>query len=128
MAGTTLTNLRSVREVLGKSQSELGALLGVSTRAVQSYEQGWRPVPLHVQRSAALLLFLAWRKLQKRVEPCWSIRACTPQQREDCPSYQFRAGDLCWMLRGNRCAGKRHADETDMSRCQKCPTMAQWLA
>jgi len=47
MASTPFADLRRVRGLLGKSQSEMAALLGISTRAVQSYEQGWRPSPAY---------------------------------------------------------------------------------
>ncbi|MDH4317770.1 MAG: helix-turn-helix domain-containing protein, partial [Desulfobulbaceae bacterium] len=39
----------NARAKLGKTQKELAELLGISLKAVQSYEQGWRSVPLHVE-------------------------------------------------------------------------------
>lgn len=44
------------RTTLGKSQKVLAGLLGVSLKAVQSYEQGWRSVPTHVERQLCFLL------------------------------------------------------------------------
>ncbi len=38
------------RARLAKTQKELSELLGVSLKAVQSYEQGWRSVPVHIER------------------------------------------------------------------------------
>jgi DNA-binding transcriptional regulator YiaG len=52
-----LSDIPRVRKVLGVSQAQMAALLGISTKAVQSYEQGSRSVPAHVQRLAALLLY-----------------------------------------------------------------------
>ena len=49
-------NLRTIREALNKTQHEMAALLGVSARAIQSYEQGWRPFPPHVQKMAGAAL------------------------------------------------------------------------
>ena len=53
LRGQTIVNkekFAKARAKLGKTQKEFGKLLNVSTKAVQSYEQGWRPVPLHVER------------------------------------------------------------------------------
>ena len=69
-------DLKRVRKALGKSQSELAALLGISTRAVQSYEQGWRRLPPYVQRLTGLLLFLKRRKDGPNLSPCWEILEC----------------------------------------------------
>lgn len=40
--------LRLMRRRLGYSQAGLAGELGVSIRAVQSWEQGWRRIPAHV--------------------------------------------------------------------------------
>ena len=39
-----------MRHYLKKSQNELARLLGISTRAVQSYEEGWRNIPSSAER------------------------------------------------------------------------------
>lgn len=36
------TNLKSLRTAAGLSQQQLAEASGVSVRAIQSYEQGWR--------------------------------------------------------------------------------------
>ncbi len=122
------SDLQEVRKALGKSQAELAELLGVSTRAVQSYEQGWRPVPAHVQRVASLLLFLDWRERGGRVKPCWDIRRCSDDVRSKCTVGQLAAGDLCWLLMGYRCRGRtQRSAEVQMARCRSCEVMRQWL-
>ena len=50
-----------IRRRLRKSQSEMAQLLTVSVRAVQSFEQGWRNIPAHVERQ--MLFLLAKEKL-----------------------------------------------------------------
>ena len=132
MAWINPADLCSVRDALGKSQEELATLLGTSKRAVQSYEQGWRPVPAHIQKSAALLLFLNWRRNQflfgRKRSPCWVIRKCTAAVRAKCSVYRFGAGDLCWLLTGARCHGRtKKAWEAKMARCRSCEVMRQWL-
>lgn len=128
MRKSPFTDLSAIREVLDKSQSELAELLGVSTRAVQSYEQGWRPVPVHVQKAAGLLLFLNWRKQGLRPVACWKTRQCSPEKRASCPTYEFRAGDLCWLINGTRCGGKpKKSWKAKLATCVACPAMGQWL-
>lgn len=128
MPAIKLTDIRSIRDVLGVSQSKAATLLGVSTKAVQSYEQGFRRVPAHVQRTAALLLYLRWRKQNARHVPCWEVNGCDVGLRPGCPSFQHGAGDLCWMLTGTLCRGaKKSSPATKMAECQKCPVMRRWL-
>ena len=40
------------RTKLDKTQKEMSQLLGVSVKAIYSYEQGWRSIPTHVERQA----------------------------------------------------------------------------
>jgi DNA-binding XRE family transcriptional regulator len=44
------------RTRLDKTQKEMSQLLGVSVKAIYSYEQGWRSVPTHVERQVFFLL------------------------------------------------------------------------
>ncbi|HPD16408.1 MAG TPA: helix-turn-helix transcriptional regulator [Planctomycetota bacterium] len=121
--------LRAVREQLGVSQSGLAELLGVSTRAVQSYEQGWRRVPVHVQKAAALLCYLQRRQTLGAPAPCWEVTACQPETRDACPVHQLGAGDLCWLLHGQRCPERKGGRwEKEVAVCETCPAMAGWLA
>jgi transcriptional regulator with XRE-family HTH domain len=123
------SNLREVRKALGKSQSKLAALLGASTRAVQSYEQGWRPTPNHVQKMAGLLLALNARRQLGRPSPCWKTRRCPRDVRATCPAYQLQAGELCWLLTGNSCRQvKEPSWEPKLAKCRECPVMNRWLA
>ena len=132
MASINLVDLRSVRDALGKSQEELATLLGASKRAIQSYEQGWRPVPVHIQKSAALLLFLNWRRKQfllgRKHSPCWVIRKCAAAVRAKCSVYELGAGDLCWLVTGTKCHGRTEKSwEAKVARCRTCDVMRQWL-
>ncbi len=123
-----LDDLKSVRETLGKSQSELSALLGISTRAVQSYEQGWRPVPPYVQKLSALLLYLNWRKDNKERPPCWELRRCSEELQEQCTVRQSDCGHLCWMISGNfHRAEPQKSWKAKWGKCLKCPVTKGWL-
>lgn len=90
-----LSNIAGVRAILKLSQREMGLLLGVSTRSIQSYEQGWRPVPPTVQKLAGLFLSLKRRKDRPKRKPCWKIVKCPPNVLKECWAHQLNAGDIC---------------------------------
>jgi len=92
------------RHILDKTQKETAQILGVSLKAVNSYEQGWRNIPPHIERQ---ILFLLAQKVdvQKNEEPCWICRDCPPEKRESCPSWEFQCGDICWFICGTKCQG-----------------------
>ncbi len=125
MSSLNVCDLRKVRKALGKSQSEFAALIGVSTRAIQSYEQGWRPAPAHVQRTALLLLFLSRKKSGgQRERPCWEQRDCDPRVFTNCAAYQFREGLLCWFVTGTLCDGEETKSwEAKIGKCVECCVM-----
>ncbi len=116
-----------IRKRLGKTQKEMSRLLGVSLKGVKSFEQGWRKVPVHVERQ---MLFLLSRK-----EPpgqigknCWQIKKCSKKQKENCPAWEFQAGHLCWFISGTLCSGKVHQDwHEKMKLCRKCEVFKSML-
>ena len=44
-----------IRRYLGKSQNQIARLLRVSPKAVQSFEQGWRRIPVYIERQLLVL-------------------------------------------------------------------------
>jgi DNA-binding XRE family transcriptional regulator len=119
--------LKGIRHILGWTQEELAQILGVSHRALQSYEQGWRPLPCRVQQTLALLLYLHYRKTHGKPPACWTVLKCKPKERATCPAYQLRAGDVCWMIAGGQCHGEARKDPLKtMAICRKCPVMQTW--
>jgi DNA-binding XRE family transcriptional regulator len=129
MTTVDITNLRSVREALGKSQHDLAGLLGVSLRAVQSYEQGWRHTPLDVQKLALLLLYLQRRNGDPPRPPCWVTRGCDPKARNACSSHEFGGGHFCWLFSSatQRCKATPEGTDSSLSTCVRCPVMNDWL-
>ena len=108
------------RSRLGRTQKEMAQLLGVSIKAIHSYEQGWRKVPGHVERQ---VYFLLSRTLQQTGEKrtCWELLKCPKEQMKQCPAYEFQSGDMCWFVNGTRCGGKIHKSwEKKMEMCRKC--------
>ncbi len=108
-----------MRKRLGKTQKELSHLLGVSLRAIHAYEQGWRSVPVGVERQ---LLFLLSRTLDgHKTRPCWVVKKCPAERREKCPAWEYQAGDLCWFINGTVCEGSLRKDwASKMKICRKC--------
>ncbi len=114
------TEFQAFRQGLQKTQKECAQLLGTSIKAIQSFEQGWRKVPVHVERQ---LLFLgAMKTAQKgKLKNCWDIRDCSIPLRESCPAWEFNAGRLCWFINGTICRGKPQATWARKMRiCRGC--------
>ena len=112
-----------VRTKLDKTQKEMSQLLGVSVKAIYSYEQGWRSVPTHVERQ---MFFLLSRKRNSRetIKQCWVIKKCPPKQRKQCPAYEYNAGRFCWLVNGTICECKAQKNwKEKMKICRECEVM-----
>ena len=123
----TKTEFIEIRKNLAKTQKQMAALLGVSLKAVHSYEQGWRSVPAHVERQ---LFFMVATKADtlKRGKPCWVIKNCPPDQKNQCPAFEFQAGQLCWFINGTICDGKVQKNWTKkMEICRSCEVLGTLL-
>jgi DNA-binding XRE family transcriptional regulator len=108
-----------LRLILGKTQMEMAQLLGNSLRAVESYEQGVRKIPQHVERQA--LFLLAMKKRTEQVGPCWVVQDCPEETRNHCPAWEYKCGNLCWFINGTMCRGKRQKNWAGkMKICRKC--------
>lgn len=109
-----------IRKCLKKTQRELSVLLGVSLKGVQSFEQGWRNIPAHVERQ---MIFLAVMKDSgnEMKHPCWKVKKCSEEVKRNCPAWEFQAKRFCWMTNGLICQGKVHDSwEKKMDICMGC--------
>jgi DNA-binding XRE family transcriptional regulator len=105
---------------LGKTQKQLSELLGTSLKAIQSFEQGWRKVPVHIERQILFLLALQKGKT-KEVRTCWDVQECPPERRRGCPAWELNAGNLCWFINGTICEGRpRVSWSSKMKICRRC--------
>ncbi len=104
MAGMEFSRLR---RLLGKSQKELAEILGISRKAVESYEQGWRKVPVNTERMLYFLLFKLKEPLLAGQGTCWEIRACPDSARRTCMTWLVREGHYCWFFTGRLCAARK---------------------
>ena len=113
--------LKETRARLNKTQKELAMLLGVSVKAIHSYEQGWRRIPHHVERQLLFLLSKAININEKPLKNCWEIQKCPEHKQQSCPAIEFNAGDICWFINGTQCNGKIHDTWGDkINECRSC--------
>jgi len=94
----------SIRKRLNKTQKQMAQLLGTSVKAIHSYEQGWRSIPVHAERHLYFLLSRINRSLEDQ-EPCWVKKNCPFELKSQCPAWEFQVGDLCWFINGTICQG-----------------------
>jgi DNA-binding transcriptional regulator YiaG len=109
-----------IRHHLGKTQNQMAQLMGTSIKAVQSFEQGWRNIPSHVERQ---VLFLLTHQLpqSKKSGRCWTIQDCPTDVRKNCPAWEFKLGHLCWFINGTICQGEAQGTwKRKMNLCRKC--------
>jgi DNA-binding XRE family transcriptional regulator len=109
-----------IRHFLEKTQHDMARLLGTSLKSVQSFEQGWRNIPMHIERQTLFLLHM--KKIpEKRYEPCWAIEECPVETRQNCPAWEFRAGHICWFINGTICHGRTQENwGKKMAICRQC--------
>jgi len=111
---------KNFRKNLKKTQKEMARLLGISVKAIRSYEQGWRSIPAHAERQ---LFFLVAKKgeIVKPAKPCWAINKCSAAQKKQCPAWEFQAGTVCWFINGTICSGIVQKDWREkIEKCKKC--------
>ena len=114
------TEFSQIRHYLGKTQAQIAQLLGVSPKAIQSFEQGWRNIPTNVERHLLFLLFLK-KSPGGRKKMCWVVRKCPIETRRNCPAWELKMGHLCWFINGTICQGEVQQDwQEKMALCRKC--------
>jgi len=117
-----------IRHYLGKTQVQLARLLSVSPKAVQSFEQGWRNIPIHTERHLLFLLSLK-RSTGESKRMCWTIRKCPMETRRDCPAWEFKVGHLCWFINGTICQGVLQQNwQKKMKLCRQCDVFKSILS
>jgi len=108
------------RHFLGKTQVQLARLLGVSPKAIQSFEQGWRKIPPNTERQLLFLLFVK-KSIGERQRACWVMRKCPTETRRNCPAWELKVGHLCWFINGTICHGKVQQNwQEKMKLCRQC--------
>ena len=119
--------IKDVRSALGITQADLAEAIGVSTKAVQSYEQGWRNVPAPMV-SQILMLLAVHRDRTIERKPCWDVTSCPPGTRKKCPSFKVSRGAFCWFVSGKACGrkGEGRGSEANIA-CLDCAVVKRLL-
>lgn len=116
----TAREFTAFRKLLKKSQRDMSRLLGLSIKAVHSYEQGRRKVPGSVERQ----VFFLYSRLRVPLEGarmCWTAKHCPPDRKHQCPAWEFNCGTLCWFISGTFCQGAAQKTWDDKIRiCRNC--------
>lgn len=118
--------IKKIRGILDRTQTQLASALGVSEKAVQSYEQGWRDVPVRVMIQLFVLLAL-YRKQTMDDVPCWEIRKCLPELRENCASFTVARGQFCWLVGAENCRPPVSEGPAPILPCMACPVVQRLL-
>lgn len=118
---------KNFRFRLKKTKQEIAQLLGKSVSSINSYENGWRLVPAHVERQMFFLLSRI-EKNRKNREPCWVIIKCPHEIREKCPTWEFKEENLCWLINGTFYYGYVCKDLAEKMRfCRSCEVLKSFL-
>ena len=121
------TEFKSIRKKLNKTQRQMAHLLGISIKAIHSYEQGWRSIPVSVERQLFFLLSRIQTQMVNK-KNCWTIKKCPPERKKQCPAWEFRAGTLCWFVNGTICEGEVQKDwKQKIKLCRKCEMLASLI-
>jgi len=119
-----IPTVKDLRKALTLSQREMADLLGVSLKAIQSYEQGWRGVPPHIEQMVLLHTILHRGLRRRKAQRCWEVHDCAPSVWKKCPAYQVRQPGFCWLVTGTLCHGERmNGWEAKRDRCLKCKVL-----
>jgi DNA-binding XRE family transcriptional regulator len=122
-----IKEFKSCRQRMNKTQRQMAQLLGTSIKAIHSYEQGWRNIPVHVERQM-LFLISRMKENSKDRKPCWVIKKCPSEIKKQCPAWEFQAGNLCWFINGTICCGGACKDwEDKMKYCRSCDVLTSLL-
>ena len=109
-----------IRRQINKTQKELALLLGISKKTVESYEQGFRNIPVNTER----ILYYIFFKLnidkfdQKKV--CWDEKDCPASIRNECIAWITKEGFFCWFLTGNSCRREMTNPSSSNQNCFQC--------
>jgi DNA-binding XRE family transcriptional regulator len=118
--------VKQIRSALGLTQSAVARALGISIRAVQSYEQGWRETPTSVTVQL-LVLAAAYRSSALDGKPCWEVTGCPAVKQMQCPC-RHTDGHLCWLVSGRMCGVPSGSEEGSLQPCLDCLVVRRLLS
>lgn len=111
---------KKIRKKLNKTQKEMAALLGISKKTVESYEQDLRNIPVNIERIVYFLLFKLNIEKFSKMEVCWDKKKCPTNIRENCVAWVAKEGFFCWFITGNVCKGEKSISSKPIGSCFSC--------
>ncbi|MFO1522672.1 MAG: hypothetical protein U1F77_10655 [Kiritimatiellia bacterium] len=115
-----------LREAMGWTRQETASILGLSRKAVESYELAWRKVPDRVWKQA-LTVAAIQRKYPLGTQPCWELTHCRDEVRESCLCRKLTDGRFCWMTVTKCCRLSLRGEEMGFKQCLSCPVVRQFV-
>lgn len=88
---------KQLRNSVGWTQRDAATILGVSQKAVESYDQGWRQVPDSIWRQL-LTIVSVQRRYPRKHAPCWTVNHCSRSRRRACFCARTLRGHFCWLV------------------------------
>ena len=119
--------LKKLRGSMSWTQAETADFLGVSKKAVESYEQGWRNVPDSLWKQ--LLTLVAVQKgYPRKFKRCWKILHCDAKIHKNCFCGCKMNGHFCWMTATSAChVNHPELNANGLMTCLNCPVVAQFV-
>jgi hypothetical protein len=108
------------------TQSETASFLGLSRKAIESYEQGWRNVPDAVWKEL-LTLAAVQRGYPTGYKPCRRVMGCSAEIRHTCFCSRKMGGFFCWMTAATNCRRNHPELKRGLLTCVTCPVVRQFL-
>jgi DNA-binding XRE family transcriptional regulator len=118
--------LKHLRSVMDWTQAEAASFLGISKKAIESYEQGWRNVPENLWKGL-LTLVAVQKNYPRRFKRCWEIMGCEPGLRKTCFCCEKMDGKFCWMTATTNCHVNHPELKKGLMTCLCCPVVHQFL-
>ncbi|MCP4626024.1 MAG: transcriptional regulator, partial [bacterium] len=93
-----------------------------------SFEQGWREIPVHIERQILYLLAKCLH-ITSQSTLCWDMMECPDETRLACPAWEFQCGHICWFINGTICKGVvQHSWREKTKLCRQCDMLKNLLA
>lgn len=118
--------LKRLRGSMGWTQAETATFLGISKKAIESYEQCWRPVPDSVWKEL-LTLAAVQNHYPHGFQRCFEVLQCPAEARHECFCCKKMSGKFCWMTASTNCHQHHPELKKSFLTCLSCPVVKQFL-
>lgn len=125
--GLAAHEFKRLREKMAWTQAQAALYLGVSEKAVQSYEQGWREPPDVLWKEFLLIIALkhGYPEGHRR---CWQVMHCSVAVRDACFCARNMGGRFCWATCQATCMRHMGGEGRTIEDCLHCPVTRQFLS